>query len=75
MLMSKALSPRRRGLLGGLLVLVVAVLGYLVWQARLAPASNAAPSSSVSYCMNRFRSYNPATGTYLGNDGLRHACP
>ena len=35
----------------------------------------AAPSSSVSYCMNRFRSYNPATGTYLGNDGLRHACP
>ena len=40
--MSKALSPRRRGLLGGLLVLVVAVLGYLVWQARLAPASNAA---------------------------------
>ena len=42
MSMSKALSPRRRGLLGGLLVLVVAVLGYLVWQARLAPASNAA---------------------------------
>ena len=26
-------------------------------------------------CSARFRSYNPATGTYLGNDGLRHSCP
>ncbi|WP_413988668.1 BA14K family protein [Labrys okinawensis] len=26
-------------------------------------------------CAARFRSYNAATGTYLGNDGLRHPCP
>ncbi|CAM5764019.1 hypothetical protein LMIY3S_01006 [Labrys miyagiensis] len=26
-------------------------------------------------CAARFRSYNPATGTYLGYDGLRHPCP
>jgi BA14K-like protein len=25
-------------------------------------------------CAARFRSYNPATGTYLGYDGLRHPC-
>ncbi|MBX9740902.1 MAG: BA14K family protein [Beijerinckiaceae bacterium] len=29
----------------------------------------------VSYCMQRFRSYDPRSGTYLGYDGLRHACP
>jgi hypothetical protein len=29
----------------------------------------------VEYCRQRFRSYDVRTGTYLGNDGLRHACP
>jgi hypothetical protein len=29
----------------------------------------------VAYCRQRFRSYDPASGTYLGNDGLRHPCP
>jgi BA14K-like protein len=28
-----------------------------------------------SYCQQRFRSYDPSTGTYLGYDGLRHPCP
>jgi BA14K-like protein len=31
--------------------------------------------NSVAYCQQRFRSYDPSTGTYLGNDGLRHPCP
>jgi hypothetical protein len=26
-------------------------------------------------CQARFRSYDPATGTYLGFDGIRHSCP
>jgi hypothetical protein len=30
---------------------------------------------AVSYCMQRFRSYDPASGTYLGYDGMRHPCP
>jgi len=30
---------------------------------------------SVSYCMQRYRSYDPNSGTYLGNDGYRHPCP
>jgi BA14K-like protein len=30
---------------------------------------------SVAYCQQRFRSYNPATGTYMGYDGMRHSCP
>ncbi|MCK7473868.1 MAG: BA14K family protein [Rhodopseudomonas palustris] len=30
---------------------------------------------SVAYCMRRFKSYNPETGTYLGYDGRRHRRP
>jgi hypothetical protein len=30
---------------------------------------------SVSYCMSQFRTYDPASGTYLGYDGLRYPCP
>jgi hypothetical protein len=29
----------------------------------------------VAYCVQRVRSYDPASGTYLGYDGLRHPCP
>ncbi|MGO4706548.1 BA14K family protein [Microvirga sp. 2MCAF38] len=28
-----------------------------------------------NYCAQRFRSYNPATGTYTGYDGRQHPCP
>jgi hypothetical protein len=31
-------------------------------------------SGNVGYCMRRFRSYDPRSGTYLGRDGLRHSC-
>ncbi len=34
-----------------------------------------AVGDGVAYCMRRFRSYDPASGTYLGYDGLRHPCP
>jgi hypothetical protein len=30
---------------------------------------------SVAYCQQRFKSYDPASGTYLGYDGQRHPCP
>ena len=29
----------------------------------------------VAYCLSRFRSYDPRSGTYLGFDGYRHPCP
>jgi hypothetical protein len=28
-----------------------------------------------AYCSQRYRSYDPASGTYLGYDGQRHPCP
>ena len=30
---------------------------------------------AVLYCMRRFKSYDPRSGTYLGYDGYRHPCP
>jgi hypothetical protein len=37
--------------------------------------SAAANNNAVGYCSRRFRSYDPASGTYLGYDGYRHPCP
>jgi hypothetical protein len=34
-----------------------------------------AGGNEVAYCQQRFRSYDPGSGTYLGFDGLRHPCP
>ena len=54
-----------------------AIVGGALSQ-NAAPTYGAAPAygnDAVQYCMNRFRSYDPGSGTYLGNDGYRHACP
>jgi len=32
-------------------------------------------AGDASYCAQRYQSYDPASGTYLGFDGLRHPCP
>lgn len=50
------------GVLGGLL------LGAII-------ANQAQQQRSVEYCMQRYRSYDPYSRTYLGYDGLRHPCP
>jgi hypothetical protein len=52
------------------------VLG-LAAGAALANSANASSRNSdgVQYCINRFRSYDVRSGTYLGYDGRRHACP
>jgi hypothetical protein len=39
------------------------------------PGPEYVPDDAVAYCMQRFHSYDPASGTYLGFDGLRHPCP
>jgi hypothetical protein len=33
------------------------------------------PDDAEAYCEQRFRSYDPASGTYAGYDGRRHPCP
>jgi hypothetical protein len=42
--------------------------------------SNAGPvaysnGGTVAYCEQTYRSYDPASGSYLGYDGVRHPCP
>ncbi|MBR0723296.1 BA14K family protein [Bradyrhizobium manausense] len=39
------------------------------------PAAYGPPEGDIQYCMQRYKSYNPNTGLYLGNDGRRHPCP
>ena len=50
------------GVVGGL------ILGTII-------AGEAQRQNSVNYCAQRFRSYDPGSGTYVGNDGRRHSCP
>jgi hypothetical protein len=38
------------------------------------PTTVEGPTVDASYCAQRYRSYDPASGTYLGYDGLRHPC-
>jgi hypothetical protein len=35
----------------------------------------ASSDDAQSYCKRRYRSYDPASGTYLNNDGNRYPCP
>jgi hypothetical protein len=53
--------------------------GYVVGPVYAAPRAVVVPSGpgpgAVAYCEAHFRSYDPATGMYLGYDGLHHPCP
>ena len=55
-----------------------AVLGGLAAGAIVGGAianSQARTNDAVAYCAQRYRSYDVASGTYLGYDGDRHPCP
>ncbi len=55
-----------------------AVLGGLAAGAIVGGAianSEARAAQDDSYCSQRYKSYDPASGTYLGYDGARHPCP
>lgn len=40
-----------------------------------APVYGIEDVDAVAYCSRRFRSYNPETGTYIGNGGVVRYCP
>ncbi len=65
------------GLLGGAIIGGILAAPYYYGPGPYyAPGYVAAlPGDAVGYCMQRFRSYDPRSGTYLGYDGLRHPCP
>ena len=41
----------------------------------MAEAPAPAGGDAVAYCEQRFRTYDPQSGTYMGTDGYRHPCP
>ena len=50
--------------------------GYYPGRYRAAPIiEDDEGDDAEAYCIQRFRSYDPESGTYLGYDGLRHPCP
>ena len=51
-----------------------ALLGGII-ASQAAPRGGVVVDDEVEYCMSRFKSYDPRSGTYLGYDGLRHPCP
>ncbi len=63
------------GLIGGLAAGAIIGGAIASQQAQAAPVYAAPGNDAVAYCMQRFRSYDPASGTYLGYDGMRHPCP
>lgn len=70
----------RRGGIGGGAVLGGLAAGALIGgaiasQARPAPVYGVAQGDATAYCTQRFKSYDASSGTYLGYDGKRHACP
>ena len=51
-----------------------AVIGGAI-ASQVAPAYVGPDANAVAYCSRKFKSYDPSSGTYLGYDGNRHACP
>lgn len=64
-----ALSAGAAGLAAG------AIIGGAVANSQAQAAQRAADAEAIAACSRRFRSYDAASGTYLGNDGVRYACP
>jgi BA14K-like protein len=48
---------------------------YGVYDDSVVAEAPPAGEDSVAYCMQRYKSYDPASGTYLGYDGQRYPCP
>jgi hypothetical protein len=50
------------------------LFGSNPWHSATAYPSQAIVGSTGVYCTHRYRSYDPASGTFLGKDGVRHRC-
>lgn len=53
----------------------IGVGAAIIGGAIAASAAEQQRRDAVSYCMQRYRSYDPDSMTYLGRDGLRRPCP
>ena len=53
----------------------IGVGAAIIGGAIAASAAEQQRQQAVSYCMQRYRSYDPNSQTYLGRDGMRYPCP
>jgi hypothetical protein len=60
-------------LIGGLAA--GAIIGGAIAAGAASNQANAAAQQNANYCAQRYRSYDPQSGTYLNNDGNRYPCP
>lgn len=52
------------------------IIGGIAAGALIGSAASAnSGGNAVAYCSQRYRSYDPASGTYLNYDGNRYPCP
>ena len=49
--------------------------GYDRYEDAVAPAPVVDDPDAVSYCMQTYPTFDPASGTYLSYDGFRYPCP
>ena len=63
------------GVIGGLAAGAIIGGAIASQQDQAVPVPVAPTDDAVAYCMERFRSYDPASGTYVGFDGVRRPCP
>jgi hypothetical protein len=53
----------------------IGVGAAIIGGAIAASAAEQQRRDAVSYCMQRYRSFDPESMTYLGRDGMRYSCP
>ena len=53
----------------------IGVGAAIIGGAIAASAAEQQRRDAVSYCMQRYRSFDPESMTYQGRDGMRYSCP
>ena len=53
----------------------IGVGAAIIGGAIAASAAEQQRQQAVGYCMQRYRSYDPNSQSYLGRDGMRYSCP
>jgi BA14K-like protein len=66
---------RGRGGVGVGTAVGIGVGAAIIGGAIAASAAEQQRQQAVNYCLQRYRSYDPNSQTYLGRDGMRYSCP
>jgi hypothetical protein len=53
----------------------IGVGAAIIGGAIAASAAEQQRRDAINYCLQRYRSFDPNSMTYLGHDGYRHPCP